>query len=114
MRIGNAQHIASQIAYKQLSDSVILYITWPALHGAQTSEMPAPDHECMHTYTHRFSCVPQAHNTSYIVNNSNMNGKSYNLILLDLPSLNHRRIRGDLIFLCNLINGYFNLDVSTF
>ena len=41
--------------YSDRRDSVILYITWPALHGAETSEIPAPDHECMHIYTHRFS-----------------------------------------------------------
>ena len=35
-------------------------------------------------------------------------------ISLDLPSLNYRKIRGDLIFLYKLINGYFNLDFSTF
>ena len=23
--------------------------------GVETNEIPAPDHECMHTYTHRFS-----------------------------------------------------------
>ena len=38
----------------------------------------------------------------------------YHLISLDLPSLNYRRIRGDVIFLYKLINGYFNLDFSTF
>ena len=44
--------------------------------GAETNEMPAPDHQCMYTYiTH---CMPQAHNISYNSNNSNINGKSYN------------------------------------
>ena len=47
--------------------------------GAGTNEIPAPDHECMHTYTHGLVCLPQAHNTSYIPNSSNINnGKSYN------------------------------------
>ena len=36
------------------------------------------------------------------------------LISLDLPSLHYRSIRGDLIFLYKLINGYFILDFSTF
>ena len=45
-----------------------------------------------------------------------LSDKSYHhcLISLDLPSLNHRRIREDLIFLYKLINEYFNLDFSTF
>ena len=47
-----------------------------------------------------------------------LSGKSYRhcLISLDLPSLNYSRIRGNLILLCKLIiiNGYFNLDFSTF
>ena len=45
-----------------------------------------------------------------------LSDKSYHhrLISLDVPSLNHRRIRGDLIFIYKLINGYFNLDFSTF
>ena len=53
----------------------------------------------------------------YILSNtSSACDKSYLhcLISLDLPSLNYRRIRGDLIFLYKLINGYFNLDFSTF
>ena len=36
------------------------------------------------------------------------------LISLDLPSLHYRNIRGDIIFLYKLINGYFILDFSTF
>ena len=38
----------------------------------------------------------------------------HHLISLDLPSFNYRSIRGDLIFLYKLINGYFDLDFSTF
>ena len=40
-----------------------------------------------------------------------LSDKSYHhcLTSLDLPSLNYRRIRRDLIFLYKLINGYFNL-----
>ena len=38
----------------------------------------------------------------------------YRLISLDLPSLHYRNIRGDLIFLYKLINGYLILDLSTF
>ena len=38
----------------------------------------------------------------------------HRLISLDLPSLHYRNIRGDLIFLYKLINGYFILDFSTF
>ena len=45
-----------------------------------------------------------------------LSDKSYQhrLISLDLPSLRYRSIRGDLIFLYKLINGYFILDFSTF
>ena len=45
-----------------------------------------------------------------------LSDKSYYrcFISLDLPSLHYRRIRGDLIFLCRLINGYLNLDFYTF
>ena len=45
-----------------------------------------------------------------------LSDKSYQhrLISLDLPSLTYRNTRGDLIFLYKLINGYFNLDFSTF
>ena len=44
-----------------------------------------------------------------------LSDKSYQhcLISLDLPSLHYRSIRGDLIFLYKLINGYFILDFST-
>ena len=38
----------------------------------------------------------------------------HRLISLDLPSLNYKSIRGDFVFLYKLINGYFNLDFSTF
>ena len=45
-----------------------------------------------------------------------LNDKSYQhrLTSLDLPSLTYRSTRGDLSFLYKLINGYFNLDFSTF
>ena len=45
-----------------------------------------------------------------------LNDQSYQhrLTSLDLPSLTYRNTRGDLIFLYKLINGYFNLDFSTF
>ena len=45
-----------------------------------------------------------------------LSDKSYQhrLTSLDLPSLTYRNTRGDLIFLYKLINGYFNLDFSTF
>ena len=50
------------------------------ISGAESSEIPTPDHECMciHTIIH-LACMSQAHSTSYTVNNhySNMNGKSY-------------------------------------
>ena len=64
--------------------------------GVETNEKPAPDHECMHIYIYIYMCVcvciyiyiyiyiyththidlvcmPQAHNTSYIANNNNIN-----------------------------------------
>ena len=48
--------------------------------------------------------IPQLRDKSY----------QYRLISLDLPSLHYRNIRGELIFLYKLINGYFILDFSTF
>ena len=55
----------------------------------------------------------QRHATDMI---PSLSDKSYHhrLISLDLPSLNYRRITGDLIFLYKLINGYFNLDFLLF
>ena len=59
--------------------------------GAVPTEIPAPDRECIHTYIYIYIyiythidlvCMLQAHNASYIVNNSNINGKSYNRIKL--------------------------------
>ena len=35
------------------------------------------------------------------------------LAALQLPSLDHRRHRGDMILLCKIINNYFNSDFST-
>ena len=45
-----------------------------------------------------------------------LSDKSYQhcLITLDLPSLHHGNIRGDLIFLSKPIYGHFNLDFYTF
>ena len=45
-----------------------------------------------------------------------LSDKSYQhrLTSLDLPSLTYRNTRGDLTFLYKLLNGYFNLDFSTF
>ena len=55
----------------------------------------------------------QCHATKMI---PSLSDKSYHhrLISLDLLSLNYRRIRGDLVFLYKLINGYFNLDFLLF
>ena len=57
--------------------------------------------QCRTTVT---KLIPQLSDKSY----------QHRLISLDLPSLNYRNIRGDLIFLYKLISGYFTLDFSTF
>ena len=43
-----------------------------------------------------------------------LHDKSYaeRLTLLSLPSLQYRRLRGDLIFLCKVLNNYFTTDFS--
>ena len=40
---------------KQLKPYIYIVHHMAYTAEAETNEIPAPDHECMHTYTHRFS-----------------------------------------------------------